>query len=216
MWRHAALAAACLATAAHAADGTPSNYAGVQGGVNNLGGTWNANVSLGPGVTLPGVANAKRGTHFGVFGGRQTERARFELEWQHGSFDVTGLSRGPVSQSISSSGHYDAVTANAYRFQPVWDQRIDIYGALGIGWGRVNMPEMGFTTPHCDCFRAASKSGFAWLARAGAEYKLGEQDRLFLQYTFLALPRPGSHSTPGVEYSHKNVGSVAAGYRHNF
>src|SRR3569832_1994525 len=116
MWRHAALAAACLATAAHAADGTPSNYAGVQGGVNNLGGTWNANVSLGPGVTLPGVANTKRGTHFGVFGGRQTERARFELEWQHGSFDVTGLSRGPVSQSISSSGHYDAVTANAYRF----------------------------------------------------------------------------------------------------
>jgi opacity protein-like surface antigen len=208
--------AAALACAAHAADGQPANYVGVQGGINNLGGSWNANVTLGPGVTLAGAAASKRGMHFGVFGGRQTERARFELEYQHGTFDLTGLSLGPVSQSISASGHYDAFTVNAYRFEPVWNQRMNIYGGIGVGWGRVALPQMGFTTPPCNCFPGASKGGLTWLARVGAEYNMGEQDKLFLQYTFLALPRPGSHSTPGVEYGHRNVGSVAVGFRHAF
>jgi len=212
-----ALAAAGFTGAASADHGAqPSNYIGIQAGENNIRGAWDANVSLGFGVSLPGVATVKRGTHFGLFGGRQTEHARFELEYQHGSSDITSLTLGPVSQAISADGHYDALTVNAYRFEPVWDQRLNLYGALGIGWGRVTLPEMGFTAPSCNCFKGSSKSGVTWLARAGVEYNLREQDKLFLQYTFLALPRPGSHSSPGVEYARKNVGAVSVGYRHNF
>ena len=218
-FKPAALAVSILAAAGavHAADGAqPAWYLGVQGGENNLRGAWNGDVSLGPGVSLPGVATTKRGLHFGVFGGRQTEHARFELEYQHGSFDITGLQLGPVSQSISAGGHYDALTANAYRSEQVWDKRLNVFGALGIGWGRVTMPQMGFTTPPCNCFVGSSKSGVTWLARAGVEYNLGEMDKLFLQYTYLALPRPGSGGTPGVEYERRNVGAWGIGYRHAF
>src|SRR5438105_4508315 len=95
LFRGAALAvAATLSLCAYAADGQPANYVGVQGGINNLNGAWNANVTLGPGISLAGSAASKRGLHFGVFGGRQTERARFELEYQHGSFDLTHLTLG--------------------------------------------------------------------------------------------------------------------------
>ena len=111
-----AATAATFVVAAHAADEMqPAYYLGVQGGENNLRGGWNGTVSLGPAVTLPGAVTTKRGAQYGVFGGRQTEHARFEVEYQHGGFDITGLKLGPVSQSISSSGHYDAITANAYR-----------------------------------------------------------------------------------------------------
>ncbi|HUR87533.1 MAG TPA: outer membrane beta-barrel protein [Ramlibacter sp.] len=212
-----ALCACAIAGVAYADHGVqPAYYLGLQGGQNNLRGAWDATVSLGPSVSLPGIATTKRGTHFGVLGGRQTEHARFEVEYQHGGFDITGLQLGPVSQAISAGGHYDALTANAYRVEPVWDKRVNIYAALGVGWGRVSMPQMGFTAPPCNCFVGSSKSGVTWLARAGAEYNLGEQDKLFLQYTYLALPRPGSGGTPGTEYSRKNVGAISLGYRHNF
>jgi opacity protein-like surface antigen len=220
LFRRAAAAAAATvaAAAAFAADGPQqsANYFGLHVGENNVRGAWNADVTFGPGVKLPGVATVKRGAHFGLFGGRQTEHARFELEYQHGSFDVTGLKLGPVSQAISAGGHYDALTANAYRVESVWDQRLNVYGALGVGWGRVTLPEMGFTTPPCNCFKGASKSGVTWLARAGLEYNLAANDKVFLQYTFLALSRAGSHSTPGVEYERKNAGALSVGWRHAF
>lgn len=208
--------AAAFSIAALAADGQPANYFGVQGGINNLGGSWKANVALGPGITLPGSVASKRGMHFGLFGGRQTERARFELEYQHGSFDLTGLSLGPVTQSISASGSYDAFTVNAYRYEPVWGDRMNIYGGIGVGWGRVSLPQMGFTTPPCNCFPSASRSGATWLARVGTEFNMDADNKLFLQYTFLTLPRPGSRSTPGVEYNKRTVGAVAVGFRHTF
>lgn len=216
--RHIAAAAlagftAGAALANHGAQ--PANYLGVHGGVNNLRGTWGVDVSLGPAVTLPGSLAIKRGTHFGFFGGRQTEHARFELEFQHGSFDITGLQLGPVSQAINASGDYSALTANAYRTEPL-SQRLTLYGALGIGWGRVSLPQMAFTAPACNCFPAASKSGFAWQARVGLEYQFSEGGRAFVQYTHLDLPRAGSGSVPGVAYVRKDASALTVGLRHTF
>jgi len=208
----AAAAAAQAALADHGAP--PANYLGIQGGVNNVRGDWAANVNLGGTVVLPGAVGTKRGTHFGIFAGRQTEHARFELEYQHGKFDINALQLAAVRQAFSAGGDYNALTVNAYRTQPL-SQSITAYAGLGIGWGRVSLPQMAFTAPACNCFPAASKSGFTWLARAGAELQLGD-GRVFVQYTHLNLPRPGSGGSPGVEYARKNVGAVAVGYRHTF
>lgn len=216
--RHAAVAALALgaAGAAQANHGAqPANYFGVHAGINGLRGNWGADVSLGPTVTLPGSLATKRGTHFGFFGGRQTEHARFELEYQHGSFDITGLQLGPVSQAINAGGSYNALTLNAYRTEPV-AQRLTLYGALGLGWGRVKLPQMAFTAPACNCFPAASKSGLAWQARVGLEFHISDGARAFVQYTHLDLPRARSGSVPGVDYARKDAGAITVGLRHTF
>ena len=144
----AMLAACALASTSAQADhgAAPGNYFGVHGGINGVRGSWDADVRLGPGVNLPGALATKRGTHFGLFGGRQTGHARFELEYQRGTFDITRLQLGPVSQAVATGGDYSALTANAYRFEPL-TQRINVYGAIGIGWGRVALPQMSFTAP---------------------------------------------------------------------
>ena len=69
-----ALAIAGFAASAQAAE--PANYVGIHGGVNNLNG-WDAAVTLGPGVSLPGRLTLNHGGHFSVILGRQTENARF-------------------------------------------------------------------------------------------------------------------------------------------
>jgi len=215
----AAAALACglaCGSYAFAADGAqPSNYFGVQGGINDLRGTWNADVSLGPGVSLPGQVGLKRGHEFGLFGGRQTENWRFEGEYQHGTFDITNIQLGPVSEPHSASGSYDALTANAYRTGRL-TQGLTAYGGLGLGWGRVKLPQMGFASTGCNCFADSSKSGFAWLARAGLEYAITPNDNVFAQYTYLGLPRPESGGAPGVQYERRNVGSIGIGYRRTF
>jgi opacity protein-like surface antigen len=208
---------AALAATAAIAQGAdqPAYYAGLHAGVNDLH-QWDGTVDFGAGVTVPGHVALGRGAHFGVFGGRQTEHARWEGELQGGRFAIKRIELGPQFENKSQSGHYEALTLNAYRFETLGDaRRFDVYGALGVGWGRVSLPQMGFTAG-CNCFAAASKSGFAWLARAGLEYNFSEQDRVFVQYTLLGLPRPGSGSSPGVEYQRKTIGAASVGYRRLF
>jgi opacity protein-like surface antigen len=206
--------AACAASAAFAQSAQqPAYYGGVHGGVNNVN-QWDGTVDLGFSVAIPGHVLIDRGAHFGVFGGRQSEHARWEAELQGGRFDIKGIELGPQHQDLSKSGHYEALTLNAYRVETIGDaRRFNAYGALGIGWGRVSLPAMGFASG-CNCFPAAEKSGFTWLARAGLEYNFDEQNKAFVQYTLLGLPRPGSH--PGVEYQRKTIGAATVGYRRVF
>jgi opacity protein-like surface antigen len=214
--RLAALAAvaACGAALAQTAQ-QPAYYGGVHGGVNNLN-QWDGSVDFGAGVRIPGQVSLDRGAHFGVFGGRQDEHARWEAELQGGRFDVNAIQLGTQRQSQDASGHYEALTLNAYRVEPIGQaRRLDIYGALGIGWGRVSLPQMGFASG-CNCFASASKSGLTWLARAGLEYNFDAQNKAFVQYTFLGLPRPGSGASPGVEYQRKTIGAATVGYRRVF
>jgi len=201
-------AAATMAMAAQ-----PGNYAGIHGGRNDVG-DWSANVSLGAGLSLPGSVGAERGAHWGVFGGRQTENARFELEYQRGDFDIRSISAGPLRQAVRTDGDYQALTANAYRTYD-FNERFGAYAGLGIGWGKVKMPRMGFTGG-CNCFPEASKSGFAYQARVGGEWHIAPTHNAFVQYTWLRLPRPSSGGAPGVEYSRKSVGAWTVGYRHEF
>jgi opacity protein-like surface antigen len=191
----------------------PGYYGGIQGGVNDVK-DWGANVSLGAGVSLPGTVGANDGKHLGLFLGRQTENARFEIEYQWGDFDITSIKLGPLTQAMATGGDYKALTFNAYRTHD-FDEKWTGYLGLGIGWGRVTLPRMGFTGG-CNCFPEASKSGFAYQGRVGMEYHFDERNNAFLQYTSLRLPKPSSSSTPGVDYARKSVGVIAVGYRRQF
>jgi opacity protein-like surface antigen len=208
---------AAFACHGFAADNSqPANYFGIHGGINDLRGSWSGNVSLGPGVSLPGSVGLKRGSQFGLQLGRQTgTNWRFEGEYQHGTFDLTRIELGGIAESVSASGSYDALTANAYRTASL-TSALTAYGGLGVGWGRVKLPQMGFTSTGCNCFADASKSGFAWQARAGLEYAITPHDNVFAQYTFLGLPRAESGGVPGVQYERKNVSSIGIGYRRTF
>ena len=211
--RLAALAAS-LAASAGAFAAQPGYYAGVHGGVNNLE-DWSANVTLGPGVNLPGNLALDNGTHFGLIVGRQTENARFELELQGGKFDITSIQLGLLQQNVAASGRYEAFTLNAYRTH-AFAERVTGYAGLGIGWGRASLPAMGFTAG-CNCFAPASKGGLAYLGRLGVEYRLGDRHNVFAQYTFLRLPKVNSGGgTPSTEYGRKSVGIAGVGYRYLF
>lgn len=205
------MALAAITNAAYAAD--PVNYVGVHGGVNNLK-NWSANVDLGGGVNLPGDVSLGSGLHVGVALGRQTENARYELEFQRGKFDVTAIQLGGVREAVSGSGSYQAFTLNAYRteaFNPDWTG----YAGVGIGWGKASLPQLGFSGG-CNCFAAASENGLVYQGRLGMEYKLQERNHAFVQYTLLSLPKNSSGGSPGTTYDRKNIGIVSVGYRHVF
>jgi opacity protein-like surface antigen len=206
-----ALTAIALPYGAHAAE--PGMYAGVHLGQNITHG-WPATVDFGGGVRSGGGLNLDNGAHFGVFGGQQTANARFELEYQKGRIKVSDAHLGPISGARSGTGDYDVLMANAYRtfdLNPQWNA----YAALGLGYAKVKMPGLD-PLAGCNCFRAASDSGFAYQARVGTEYQFGSGHRVFVQYTALRLPGASNGDLPSVSYPHKTIGAVTAGYRKTF
>lgn len=209
--RHVLAASVLLASGAWAAE--PAMYVGLHAGANQLS-DWSATVGLGGGVSLPGKLSLDSGGHVGIFAGRQTENARFELEYQAGRFDITAIQLGALRQNVSTSGRYQALTFNAYRTHP-FSSSVTGYAALGIGWGSARLPQMGFTGG-CNCFAGASKSGLAYLGRLGLEWKLAEPHQLFAQYTLLSLPKPAAAGTPSISYSRKRVDVLSVGYRYVF
>lgn len=210
----AGLAGLACVFAMAAQAGQPGWYAGLHGGINDLDDGWDATVSLGGPVRVPGKLSLDRGQHWGLFAGKQTENARFELEYQRGDFDITRIQLGPQQQAMSTGGDYDLLTINAYR---TWDpsDSYTLYAGLGIGWGHTRLPLMGFTSG-CQCFAAASRSDFVYQGRLGAEYHFAHGHNAFVQATWIALPTPGSRSNPGVVYSGKGVRALSVGYRKEF
>lgn len=208
-----ALGMALAWSAASADESSPHYYLGLQGGRNNLN-NWNADVSLGAGVTLPGKVNLDQGTQGGLILGRQTEHARYEIEYQHGSFDLQAINLGSQTQTVGGSGHYDALTLNAYRTESL-SESISGYLGAGIGFGKTKLPGAGFSSG-CHCFPAASGNGLTYQLRAGLEYDLAAPHKAFIQYTLLSLPGPDSGSNPGVEYDRKQIGIIGLGYRYIF
>jgi opacity protein-like surface antigen len=208
----AASIAALVAAPLAALSAQPGLYVGGHVGANNLK-DWPASVDFGAGVSAPGSLTLDSGAHFGVFGGRQTENARFELEYQHGRFDLKGLELGGLTQAATGRGHYDALTANAYRTFALAD-RWTAFAGLGIGWGKVSLPGASFGP--CNCFPASSKSGLTYQARVGAEYELAPSHLVFAQASWLRLPRSSSGGSPGVSYARQGVASLGVGYRKTF
>jgi opacity protein-like surface antigen len=212
-------AAALLALQAQAAESgqdprsEPVNYWGIHGGVNTLD-ELRARVDFGAGPPFEGRADLDRGLHGGLMAGRQTEHARYELEYEFGRFKVEHLSLGPVSQAADAHGDYQALFANAYRTEQL-AEAIDAFAGAGIGWGRMKLPRLGLGDT-CNCFGPASKSGFAWQLRAGLNYRISDKAAVALQYTWLNLPRPEAGGPPSIAYERKRFGAFTLGYTRQF
>lgn len=206
------LAAGMLA-AAHAGAAEPVRYWGVHAGANTLK-NWDAQVDFGFGTPVAGRADLGRGVHGGLMVGRQSEHARYELEYEAGRIKVERLTLDPLAAAVDAKGRYQALFANAYRTERLAGALDGFLGA-GIGWGRVSLPLLGLG-PTCNCFGPASKSGFAWQLRAGLDYRLGPEHGIALQYTWLSLPKPESDGPPAIQYARKRFGAVTLGYTRQF
>jgi opacity protein-like surface antigen len=206
-----AAVAALLAVNANAAD--PVRYWGAHAGVNTLK-DWDAQIDFGFGTPLTGRADLDRGVHGGLMVGRQSEHARYELEYEAGRIKVERLTLDPLSEAVSGKGRYQALFANAYRTDRL-SERVDSFIGGGIGWGHVKLPQLGLGA-NCNCFGPASKSGFAWQLRAGLGYRVSEKASVSLQYTWLSLPRPESEGPPGIRYDRQRFGAVTLAYTRQF
>lgn len=206
------LAAPALAQSSTATT-EPRVYMGLQLGRHNLD-SWDNQVRLGPGVALDGKVHTDAGNVFGVVLGRQSENARYELEYQRGAFDVRRIELGAVNQPVSGSGKYQALTLNAYR-QEAFNAQWSGYAGVGLGWGKADVPRIDLSNG-CNCVGEAAKSGLTLLARAGVEYRFDQHHNAFAQYTLLRVPGPSAGGTPGVSYDKQWIGALAVGYRYLF
>ncbi|HJV00359.1 MAG TPA: outer membrane beta-barrel protein [Burkholderiaceae bacterium] len=207
-----AASAASAAPAAAAVPAAPGYYAAAQLGRNNLS-RWPARVDFG-GVGVDGELGLDRGLHGGVAVGRQTEHARFELEYQYGRFDISRMTLGPVSEPGSGGGHYQALTVNAYR-TAAWTESLGAYAGVGLGWGAATLPSLRMSNG-CNCFAGADHGGWLYQARLGLDYRLGPAHDLFVQYTWLRMPGGSGGEGPTVSYERRHVGAWSVGYRYHF
>lgn len=195
-----------------AAAGHASPYWSVQGGVNTLS-RWPAQVNFG-GPVVDAELRMKNGAQFGVALGRQRQQARYELEYQHGRIRINEATIGPVTEAVDASGHYDVLTANALRHAPI-NPSWSVYGGLGVGVARVTLPKISLDNG-CQCLGAASKTGFAWQARGGTEWRLDPSSGLFAQLGWLSVPGPSSKGPAVVTYPRKGFGVIGLGFRKHF
>jgi opacity protein-like surface antigen len=212
----ASTTAAVQAPAAAAAHDEKSPfYAGVHAGTHDVD-KWNGQVELGKGIAFDGQVGLDSKWAAGLVVGREYEHTRLELEYQQGRYDVTDIALGIQRADVSGAGKYQALTANAYGFARLY-KRLDGYAAVGIGWGKATLPQLGFAGG-CQCFAAADESGFVWQWRLGLEYRVSEANSVFLQYTGLMdLPGPVSAAgSPSVRYEDKDAASVTFGWRFRF
>lgn len=196
----------CLPLAAQAED---TRYWSVQGGMNNLS-DWPGTVNFG-GPSADASLQLDRGVQFGAAIGKQYDKARYELEYQHGQFDISAVRVAAVTQPADASGKYDALTANAYRALPLNDA-FSLYAGLGLGYGRINLPKVGGTSG-CQCLNKASKGGAAYQARLGMEYRTSGSGLAFVQAGWLSLPGAQSDGAAYVSYPRRGFATVGIGYR---
>jgi opacity protein-like surface antigen len=188
-------------------------YLGAQIGAHDLD-NWTGIANIGANINLNARLELDGNREGGVFIGRQTEHARFELEYQRGSFDIGSVDLGPIlDQRIDASGNYQGLTLNAYRTAALTDN-LGAYLGIGIGWGEANLPRADFTNG-CSCLNDATGNGFIYLARLGLDYHLGKRLDLGLQYTWLAdMPALATAvNVPGVQYARQDIGIAAVTFR---
>jgi hypothetical protein len=170
---------------------------------------WDAKVDLGNDVVFPGEVKIDDKPAFSLLAGRQYENSKYEIEYQRGGYKASEIMLNGLTQGVSSSGSYQALTLNAYRLH---EFRHDLEGSLGIGvgWGEAKLPQLGFNAG-CQCFPAASNSGFVWQLRVGFEYRVGQLNRLGISYTYLFdMKGPESMGeTPRISYPDKDIGTLA-------
>ncbi len=203
------LLAACALSAPLAAQAQEAPYWSVQGGMNNVS-DWPARVNFG-GPQVDASLQIDRGMQFGAAIGKQYEKGRFELEYQHGQFDIEGATVAAVSQVANANGKYDVLTANAYRTFQMSDS-VAAYAGLGVGYGRVNLPQVGGATG-CQCLNSAAKGSAVYQARLGMEFKVSDSGLMFAQAGWLSLPGARSDGTAYVTYPRRGFATLGIGYR---
>lgn len=197
------------AMAQAAGDAQESRYWSAQAGMNSLS-HWPAEVDFG-GPKAQASLGLERGAQFGAAWGKQYDKARYELEYQHGRLKIDSVTIAGLTEQVSASGHYDVLIANALRhvaINPDWSA----YAGLGIGIGRVSLPGIGLASG-CKCFSEASKSGFTYQARIGTEHRLSETGFGFAQLGWIKLPGTSSGAMPSVTYPKRGVATLGFGYR---
>lgn len=197
---------------AAAPQGQAQRYVSAHVGVNNLS-SWPARVDFG-GPQVDARLELKRGAHLGLALGRQSGPGRYELEYQHGRFDIERATVAAVSQAADASGDYDVLTVNALRDLYV-RPGVTVFGGIGAGVARVQLPHIALANG-CRCLAEADKTGFAWQARIGAERRAGQAGFVFGQLGYLRLPGPKSEGASSISYRSKGVGVLSVGYRHQF
>jgi len=214
----AALLAAGDATAQSTAGQTgeePFNYFALHLGLHDVQ-EWPAKVSLGNGIEFPGLVLLDATLEYGLQVGREYEKSRYEVEYQRGGYKASNIALNALSQDASGTGHYQALTINAYRTRDFSERTAGYLGA-GIGYGAARLPRMGFSGG-CQCFPQADSSGLVWQVRIGLERLIGTHSRAGLQYTrIFGMPGPGSgRALPAVQYPDKDIDTLSIVYRREF
>jgi len=193
----------------------PFNYFALHLGKHDVQ-AWPALVSLGNGIEFDGQVLLDDKLAFGLQVGREYEKYRYDIEYQRGAYKASNISLNALSQAVSGSGHYQALTLNAYRMKD-FSERTNGYIGAGIGYGAAQLPQMGFSAG-CQCFPEADSSGFVWQARIGIERLIGEHSRLGLQYSrIFDMPGPSSgRAAPSVQYPDKDIDYLSIVYRRDF
>jgi opacity protein-like surface antigen len=201
---------------ATAADEPARLYAGAQLGLAHLN-SWPAHVGLGQGVSVDGRLSLGDRPLLGAVLGRERGPVRYELELQQGAHALQAIELGALRADASGRVRWTAITANAYRSVDI-GERLRGYGALGLGWGRVRLPQAGFADAGCDCFAAASGSGLVVQARLGLEMPMGDGHRPFVQIGAVSLPKAAGASADGhdVRYPRRTVLTAGLGWRKQF
>ncbi|MFP5391548.1 MAG: outer membrane protein [Gammaproteobacteria bacterium] len=184
-------------------------YWSVQAGLNRLS-HWPATVSS-HGASVDADLGLGRGAQAGLAWGRQFHHARYEVEFQHGRIDIERARLGSVSQNVSASGHYDALTANALH-QAAVSPALSLYAGAGVGVARTRLPHISLPSG-CACVPAADKRGLAWQLKGGAELRISAHGNVFVQAGRLSLPGPASAT---ITYPRRAFTVVGIGYRHVF
>lgn len=209
----ATVLAALLTTGlAHAQHVPTARYVSAHAGLNNVS-HWPARVKFG-GPEMQANLELKRGANLGLVFGRQYGPARYELEYQHGRFDIERARLGNVAQAVDASGKYHLVTVNALRDLYVRGA-LTVYGGVGLGVARVELPHIALTSG-CRCLAQADKTGFAFQGRIGAEHQLGAAGRVYAQLGYMKLPGPTSAGQSKISYRSRSAGVISVGYRHHF
>jgi opacity protein-like surface antigen len=205
------MVAFCMNGVAAAAE-PPAWYMAGHLGANKLD-DWPATVDFG-GVKANGQLGLERGGHAGLMVGRETEHARFELEFVHGRLKVDTIELSGVSEHSGAHGKYDAVLANLYRHDALGGG-LRAFAAIGLGWGRAQLPQLRFSSG-CECLGPASRNGAAYQGRVGLAYQPAPGHAFSVQYSHLSLVGPRRGGMPSVEYGRRSFGAFSAAYTHYF
>lgn len=211
--RRLALAAAAFAAAAPPALAETSTYVRLTAGAANTE-ALKPKVDFGSGFTLAGDLDDKTGLQFSAAAGRAWRWARLEAEYQYGQVNLHDPALGAAQSDDSGASRFHAGMINGYVTAPL-GARLEAFAGAGAGLAHMNVPDL-HPSPTCACFSRASRTAFAYQARAGVEWRIADRQAVLVQYNHLRLPGLSGGSTPQTRYAARAIQSISLGYVQTF